>query len=83
MVDFLVSISGKFDKIPSLISLILQQRTSVECGECELFVWGRIHGEVPTHSTWALTVLMDESGGVEAEGSGKYPEMSNLAVVGT
>ena len=55
----------------------------MECGECELFVWGRIHGEVPTHSTWALTVLMDESGGVEAEGSGKYPEMSNLAVVGT
>lgn len=55
----------------------------MERGECGLFVWGRIHGEVPTHSTWALTMLMDESGGVETEGSGKYPEMSNLAVVGT
>jgi len=46
-------------------------------------VWSRIHGEIPTHSTRALTVLMDESSGVETEASEKYTTMSNLDMAGT
>ena len=46
-------------------------------------MWSRIHGEIPTHSTRALMVLMDESSGVETEGSEKYTTMSNLDMAGT
>lgn len=38
------SITEKFDKIPMLIFLSLQQRMSVE--NVDLFMWGRIHGKV-------------------------------------
>lgn len=45
-------------------------------------MWSRIHGEVPTHSTSVLMVFMDESSGVETEGSEKYATVSNLAMAG-
>ena len=46
-------------------------------------MWSRTDGEVPTHSTRALTVLMDESSGAETEGSEKYTTVSSLDMAGT